>query len=459
MSIFNRVYNSVRYRVYHNIRSRILKIMNSKHMEYAFYYYYRYFVFTAITLTKDQKPRVLFGPCPIINNKYWANALKFKGYKADSIAYGVPTNNTKKDFDLLIEDLFPINGEPNNWKLTRQKLRVFNFIIKEYDIFVMAFRFNFFDGTVFFNREASLMKKYGKKVVIIPYGSDFYKYSKIIDQSLKHNLMINMPAEVFNEKAIIEKVDYWTIYADFMIMGVMVDDASRWDILPVSPLCIDVDLWKRGTELRKADGVNEAVTIVHSPNHRGFKGTEFILQAVQELKDEGLKIDFVLLEKVPNEVVRNTLTTTADILVEQIIFTGYGLSGVEGMASGIPVMSNWEHKDISTLFRRYSYLNECPIVSTSPETIKENLRKLITNPSLRKHLGDAGREYVEKYNSYKAFSALFGEIERKIWWEDPESDPMNFFNSTNQKSYNHKYPIIRHPLKQNRIPDKLELKY
>ena len=99
MSIFIRVFKSIRYRIHYKTRYLILKIMSSKLMQCTLFYYYRYFVFTAITLTKDQKPRVLFGPCPIINNKYWANALKFKGYKADSIAYIVPTNNSKKDFD------------------------------------------------------------------------------------------------------------------------------------------------------------------------------------------------------------------------------------------------------------------------------------------------------------------------------------------------------------------------
>jgi glycosyltransferase involved in cell wall biosynthesis len=424
--------------------------------QYVIFYYYLFFKLRTSKLRSVDtidKPRVIFGPCPIINNKYWANALKQAGYVADSITLQIPSINSSDDFDLIVGKLFPIIGEPDPLKETWQKLKVFEFVLQRYDIFVMAFRFNYLEDLPFHGKEARLLEKFGKKVMIIPYGSDYYKYSKIIDQSLKHNLMINMPAEVFNEKAITKKVNYWTVNADFMLMGVMVDDAARWDSLPVSPLCIDVDQWKRDIELKNADGVNEAVTIVHAPNHRGFKGTEFIVQAVMELKEEGLKIDFILLEKIPNKVVRSTFTEKADILVEQLIFTGYGLNGVEGMASGLAVLANWEHKEISTLFRRYSYLNECPMVSTSPETVKVNLRKLITNPDLRRVLGKAGRAYVEKYHSYQGFSALFGEIERKIWYKDAKCDPMNFFNPTNENSYNHKFPIIRHPLQQNRIPD------
>ena len=198
---------------------------------------------------------------------------------------------------------------------------------------------------------------------------------------------------------------------------------------------------------------DEAVTIVHSPNHRGFKGTEFITNAINDLKGEGLKINYILLEKVSNEEVWHLLTSEADILVEQIIFTGYAMSGLEGMASGIPVLSNLDNNNIVALFRRYSYLNECPIVSTTPESVKGNLRRLITNPGLRKQLGKANRAYLEKYHSYAAFVALFGEIERKVWNNDPKNDAMNFYKPTNMDSYNNKQPIVRHPLQKNRLPD------
>lgn len=451
MAFISRINRSLKYRFRYWCRFFLLPVLNSDLSEFLLFQYYKRFIFKPQTLSSEERPRILFGPCPIINNKYWANALKSKGYKADSITTMIPKNNTREDFDILIDELSPIQGERDHWKLIRQKLRVFNYVLKEYDMFLMAFRFNYFDGTRFADTESELLKKHGKKVVIIPYGSDYYKYSKIIDQSLKHNLMINMPDEIYNEEKITERVKYWTYNADFMIMGAMLDDAARWDMLPVSPLCINMNEWQRKNELSMADGIDDPVTIVHSPNHRGFKGSEFIIQAVEELKTEGLKIDFVLLEKVPNQEVKRVLTSEADILVEQIIFTGFGLNGLEGLASGIPVLSNWEHQEISAVFRRYSSLNECPILSTSPETIKENLRYLITNPTLRKELGDANRKYAEKYNSYAAFTALFEQIEKKIWREEKDADPMNFFNFAYPNSYNRRLPLIEHPLISNKI--------
>lgn len=419
--------------------------------QYFLYYFYRCFVFDAVTNKQDEKPRLLFGPCPIINNKYWALALRSKGYKAHSITCAVPLINTRADFDLLIDELIPIKGKRNVWNLTKQKLMLFNYILKEYDVFVMAFRFNYFENTVFSKKEAGLLHKFGKKIVIIPYGSDFYMYSKVIDPSLRHNLMINVPDEIFKEKRIEKKVEYWVQYADSIIMATMIDGACRWDALPVNTLCIDLDKWSVTTKKQTSDGINSPVTIVHTPNHRGFKGTEFIVKAIKELKEEGLKIDFILIEKMLNEEVRTILTTQADILVEQIVYSGYALSGIEGMAAGLTVFSNLENDNILNLFRRYSYLNECPIVSTSPETIKENLRMLITQPELRQKIGIASREYAEKYHSYHMFASLFGEIEKKIWKNDTSADAMNFFNPQNASSYNNTIPIIEHPLKRNQV--------
>ena len=45
------------------------------------------------------------------------------------------------------------------------------------------------------------------------------------------------------------------------------------------------------------------------------------------------------------------------------------LSAVEGMASGLAVLSNLDDETHTRLFRRYSFLNECPILSTTPGTL------------------------------------------------------------------------------------------
>jgi hypothetical protein len=124
------------------------------------------------------------------------------------------------------------------------------------------------------------------------------------------------------------------------------------------------------------------------------------------------------------------------------------------MVTGIPVISNLDIEESTRLFRRYSYLNECPILSSKPETIKQNLKILITNPQLRKDLGQSGRLYVEKYHSYSATGILFTKIYDKIWY-NKEVDLMNMYNPLNPDSYNNQSPLINHPLFENKIPEEL----
>lgn len=422
----------------------------AKIKQLALFYYFSLFIFPKVNRERPQKPRLLFGFAPIINNKYWSRAMSQADYTSHSISNAIPSINSKDDFDLYIDELFPITGKQSTWNITLQKLRLFNFVLGNYDILIMSFRYNYFKDTVFWTKEAEILKKYGVKTVIIPYGSDYYIYSKVIDHSLKHNLMINVPSDLYNNNEKREKIDYWRDNADCILMGIMLDDAPRWDMLPVNSLCIDTKSWKRIKVESLADGINEAVTIVHTPNHRGFKGTEFIFKAIDDLKKEGLKINFIVIEKIPNSEVKRILHQEADILIEQIIFTGYALSAIEGLSAGLPVVSNLDREDIVQVFRRYSYLNECPIVSGTPENVKDIIRYLIQNPEIRNQLGQAGRKYVEKYHSYESFQKLFKQIINKIYLNQPV-DSMNYFNPQEPNSYNNSIPFIKHPLKNNRI--------
>jgi glycosyltransferase involved in cell wall biosynthesis len=188
---------------------------------------------------------------------------------------------------------------------------------------------------------------------------------------------------------------------------------------------------------------------MHTPNHRGVKGTEFLIEAVRSLREEGLEVELVLLENVPNENVRESMQEV-DILADQFVLPGYGLNAVEGMATGLPVICNLENETYTRLFRRYSYLDECPLVSASAETIKETLEVLVTNPRLREELGQAGREYVEKYHSFAATQYLFGSIYDKILF-GREVDLLNLFHPL-KSAYNRRLPRVTHPLVENHLP-------
>ncbi|ABW30714.1 glycosyltransferase [Acaryochloris marina] len=266
---------------------------------------------------------------------------------------------------------------------------------------------------------------------------------------LLHGLMMSYPEASRLQDDVEKRLHYWCKNADCVNPGMMGPDGfGRWDILRPSSLTIDLNTWLPTTRISDADGIKSTVYVAHAPNHRGFKGSEFLIDAIQKLKDEGLKVELILIEKIQNEEVRKIFQGEVDILVEQLIATGHGINAIEGMACALPVISNFEDDDYTLVFRRWSFLDECPIVSASPETIIDQLRKLITRPKLRAKLGESGRRYVEKYHSYDSAKILFSNILKYVYGE---IDNLNsLYHPLLSESSDIENSVL-HPLIKNRI--------
>jgi glycosyltransferase involved in cell wall biosynthesis len=395
---------------------------------------------------KNTNRKIIFGTTPILNNKYWAEALREIGYETETLMETYYSAiNKKEDFDKYFDDVIPKIFRKKYINRITHLFFVWFYIINNAKIFVMPF-----SGVVFrlffWKIEYLLFKINNIKTILIPYGADAYMYSRIRNKSLQNALLIDYPMHAREEKLIEKKVFFWSKYADFIMTGFMgIDGMPRWDVTTPQCIVINADLWKSKTDYNENDGYNGVVKIIHAPNHRGFKGTEFLIKVVDELKQEGLKVELILCEKIPNNRVRE-LMLECDILVEQLIFLGYALTAIEGMACGLPVLSNLDNEEYTRMFRLYSFLNECPILSTTPETLKDNLKLLITNPELRKELGILGRRYVEKYHSYKTAQYLFTNIFKKL--EGETVDTMNLFHPMKSEYVKNNY--IKTPLLNNK---------
>lgn len=403
----------------------------------------------AIELLPKRGRELIWGTTPIINNTYWSNAMREAGWPSKTLMqtfYG--RINKRENYDLYYEDMLPswVNFKFNH---AFSSYFAFLYILLNAKVMHLPFSGGALSATPFRTAEAELLRLADIKVVVMPYGSDAYMYSRVKDSSLRHALLLSYPELGRTESEIERRVRYWTENADIVINFFMgIDGFGRWDVLVYSGLSIDIGQWTPKEEYAKSNGENGVVRVMHAPNHRGFKGTEFLIHAIEELRNEGWMVELVLLEGVQNDKVREMMREV-DILVEQLVL-GYGLNAVEGMASGLPVLSNLDIEDYTRLYRRYAALNECPILSTTPETIKENLKILIANPELRRELGQAGRQYVEKYHSYKTAQYMFGAIYDKIL-HGKDVDLMNLFHPL-KSEYNKKYPKVEHPLIENHLP-------
>lgn len=138
--------------------------------------------------------------------------------------------------------------------------------------------------------------------------------------------------------------------------------------------------------------------VVHAPNHRQFKGTHYLEEAVLALRSEGVDIELVLVEGIPN-VEAIDLYRSADVIFDQCLIGFHGYFALEAMALGKPVMC-YIRKPESYLL----HPEECPIINTHIDTIKEDLRSLVENSQQLNAIGRRGRLYVEKYFSMEAFA-------------------------------------------------------
>ncbi|KAA5533769.1 glycosyltransferase family 4 protein [Taibaiella lutea] len=132
--------------------------------------------------------------------------------------------------------------------------------------------------------------------------------------------------------------------------------------------------------------------IIHSPTALVAKGSNIIFEVIKELQAK-YSFDFKLLNDLPrNEVLE--IMAGADIFIDQIIVGSYGTAAMEAMSLGKPVMCYIMPETFEAGMPK-----ECPIVNSSPDNLKEQLIKLITDSKLRYEIGIKSRQFAEKYHN------------------------------------------------------------
>lgn len=389
-----------------------------------------YFIYSLLFKVKEKKPRLLFGTVPIISLSYIARSLKEKGYKSEVAVVGESSIYPREIFDTV---LVP---KKNFGKLLNAffgNFYAYCFFIKAvwvYDIFHYYFDGGILRHTVLNRFELSLLKIIGKSIVLLPYGSDAFVYDLIPNPIWRHGLMIEY-TQFGNEAAQLQKkIRKMTVNADIVI-GCLVHfiNLPRWDVLPLT--CYPVDT--KALKPIYSNSKNKIIRIAHACNHRGVKGTVFLIDAVEELKKKGHNLELDIIEKVPNAEALKRIAA-CDIYVDQLIF-GYAQAALEAMALGKVVISALDNIPEYDLFRRFSYLKECPIISANTETIFDVLLNLFSRQDEWHSMGIKSRDYVEKRHSFKACSELYEAIYRKVWERDDTIDLINFYHPLLEKQY------------------------
>lgn len=138
------------------------------------------------------------------------------------------------------------------------------------------------------------------------------------------------------------------------------------------------------------------IRIVHAPSSRSIKGTGRILEAVEVLRDEGIKFDFQLIEGFSHDKAR-VIYEDADIVVDQIYAGWYGGLGLEAMALGKVLVCYIRKEDL--LHIPVKMAREIPVVEANEETLVSVLRSLLTMPPEElREIGSRSRAFAERFH-------------------------------------------------------------
>ena len=367
-------------------------------------------------------------------------AMRSAGYDSLTVVQEVFHINDPADFDRHADSMLVerTNARRIGWlkRLGLLDYAVFSALLDDGDIFHFFFDGGFLRRTPLRYLELRLLHLAGKKVILMPYGSDAAIPSETMSEAWRAGLLAHYPALAQTEARQRRRIRHFCSQADYVVTGLVhFETLPRWDLLTIQYYPIDTAAWAPADGRAVDSDPSLPVVVVHAPNHRELKGTRALVDACDALRGEGIAVSLRLLENVPNAVVHSEMRA-ADIVAEQFIL-GYGLTAIEGMSLGKPVLSNLSDPRYYDRFRSATRFGECPIVSTTEADLTDTLRRLARDPELRRRIGAASRRYALQEHSYDAMARLWTAVYDRVWWGS-ERDPADLlrpnFSSPSNRS-------------------------
>lgn len=350
---------------------------------------------------QEKNLRIFIGPSGIANiGAILASALEEKGIKVTVVSTGIRPFQAGMKYDKVL-DFEGLNKLQKIFKYLYYFLKFF-------------FRHNAFiflsNATLLpYKLDLPILKLFHKKTIVWFVGSDIRHYESFEAAAKRAGIKFYKakdqgagPKALKRKLRMIHTVEK---YVDYIVTGPSIAQLlTREYVRFYVPLDID--------SIRYNNIANPKPIVVHSPTSDEYKGTSYILEAVERLKKEGYGFELRLFRNKSNNEVRNTLSR-ADIAVDQLFATGPGMFALESMAAGCVVLGG-------NIPEFADFPKELPIIHTDPDNIYQNLKLLLKNPELRRELGEKGRKYVEKYHDSLKIADDFirllttGEADRTI---------------------------------------------
>jgi len=361
---------------------------------------------------------VLFVHPDYHNSFFIRDALRSKGWKADIYRSGnyPPLLLYRAD---CITDNIDATAPLSLWgRLQRlwKKTRFFYSNILKYKYFVIygtPYIYSFIPGRIslWLERhnicfELALLKFLGKKIIYEPSGC---KEEALQSDYRQHcpNLCANCGSAkgLCNDDDNRYSFNIRNKYGDASLAVIPQPFNRIKNHQQIRYKCLDLELWHPDIIIPEEHKLphNGKIRIMHSfvdnerlHEKRNIKGSPFIAEAIEKLKNEGYPVEYFYVRDIPSKDMRY-YQAQSDIIVEQLIYGWWGSTGVETMALGKPVVCYIHPEWKELFFKLYPQYDSLPIVEASTDTIYDALKKLVEDSSYRQRCAEASRQFAEMH--------------------------------------------------------------
>lgn len=266
------------------------------------------------------------------------------------------------------------------------RLAVFLYSLVRFDTFIFAG-----SGSFFRFYELPLLKLFGKKIIVVYFGSDarpplfsgrhLDDTGGYVDSASAHDESVYLITQIRRVEKYADVIINHTATAQFfsrsfvrfVAIGMPIDSST------VSP--------------PDTAGESKTIRILHAPSRPLAKGSLVFRQILDELRTEGYSIEFVGLIGVPNSVVLQELQNCHFVVDELYSDVPLAMLATEAAQFGKPVVVGGYY---AGQFKTDNPdLEFPPSLYVDPADIKQAIRKMIDDREFRLSLGKQAQDFIQ----------------------------------------------------------------
>jgi glycosyltransferase involved in cell wall biosynthesis len=278
---------------------------------------------------------------------------------------------------------------------------VFIYAISRYNVFI----FSGF-GSFFKFYELPLLKLLKKKVIVVYLGSDArpsYLSGRYLDDSQGALEPESLHKDLLKQVCLIRRVER---YADVIINHTTSAQLFTRNFIRLHAVGMPVN----NTHFiqHQLSHLSNKVRILHAPSRPNAKGSAYFRKVIKELQDEGYAIDFVQLVNVPNKTVLKELAICDFVLDELYSDVPMGMLALEaGMYSKPVIVGGYYAKQYIKDNPASKYP---PTLYVLPTEIKETIRMMIEDKSLRTNIGEKAFTFIREFWNAKKVAQNYMQL-------------------------------------------------